>query len=129
MTRKISKHEEHIGSPYSGQSLCCTTATKLLTKINLLLHSSNHQCPYDSFWVQAMWPHPQPSNEHLLQIIQYCLCSPPVQQPKPELVARTTLIIAYSTSGNLKVAQEVFGGTPLSMQDTFFLQCNDHRLF
>ena len=68
------------------------------------LHRLNHPCPYDSFWVQAIWPHPQPSDGYLLQIIQYCLCSPPVQQnsqtryrgiPKPDIGARTTLIALY----------------------------------
>ncbi|KAL4632189.1 hypothetical protein ACB092_04G034100 [Castanea dentata] len=40
--------------------------------------------------------------------------------PEPDIVARTTLIAAYSTAGNLKLAQEVFGGTPLSTRDTVF---------
>ncbi|GMY24358.1 pentatricopeptide repeat-containing protein At1g25360 [Fagus crenata] len=39
---------------------------------------------------------------------------------EPDIVARTTLITAYSNAGNLKLAQEVFGGTPLSMRDTVF---------
>lgn len=38
--------------------------------------------------------------------------------PEPDVVARTTLIAAYSASGNLKLAREVFSGTPLSMRDT-----------
>ena len=40
--------------------------------------------------------------------------------PEPDIVARTTLIAAYFSVGNLKLAQEVFGGTPLSTQDTVF---------
>ncbi|KAF5455824.1 hypothetical protein F2P56_025359 [Juglans regia] len=40
--------------------------------------------------------------------------------PEPDIVARTTLIAAYSAAGNLKLAREVFGGTPLSMRDTVF---------
>lgn len=40
--------------------------------------------------------------------------------PEPDIVARTTLISAYSAAGNLKLAREVFGGTPLSMRDTVF---------
>uniref|UniRef100_A0A2N9IVP1 DYW domain-containing protein n=1 Tax=Fagus sylvatica TaxID=28930 RepID=A0A2N9IVP1_FAGSY len=39
---------------------------------------------------------------------------------EPDIVARTTLITAYSNAGNLKLAREVFGGTPLSMRDTVF---------
>ena len=49
--------------------------------------------------------------------------------PEPDIVARTTLIAAYSTTGNLKLAQEVFGGTPLSMRDTFFFFFFGYLLF
>ncbi|KAF3446737.1 hypothetical protein FNV43_RR11917 [Rhamnella rubrinervis] len=38
--------------------------------------------------------------------------------PELDIVARTTLVAAYSAAGNLKLAREVFSGTPLSMRDT-----------
>lgn len=38
--------------------------------------------------------------------------------PDPCVVARTTLISAYSASGHLKLAYDVFSKTPLSMRDT-----------
>lgn len=37
---------------------------------------------------------------------------------EPDIVARTTLVSAYSAIGDLKMAREVFGGIPLSMRDT-----------
>ena len=37
MTCKLSKREKHIGHPNGGQSLCHTTATMLLPKINLFI--------------------------------------------------------------------------------------------
>ncbi|KAB1203733.1 hypothetical protein CJ030_MR8G011205 [Morella rubra] len=39
---------------------------------------------------------------------------------EPDIVARTTLIAAYSAAGNLRLAREVFAGTPLSLRDTVF---------
>ncbi|POO00223.1 DYW domain containing protein [Trema orientale] len=38
--------------------------------------------------------------------------------PEPDIVARTALISAYSATGNLKSAREIFSGTPLSVRDT-----------
>ncbi|KAF7807172.1 pentatricopeptide repeat-containing protein [Senna tora] len=38
--------------------------------------------------------------------------------PKQDIVARTTLIAAYSAMGNLKLAKEIFNETPLVMRDT-----------
>ncbi|XP_010271478.1 PREDICTED: pentatricopeptide repeat-containing protein At1g25360 [Nelumbo nucifera] len=38
--------------------------------------------------------------------------------PKPDIVARTTLISAYSVEGSLKLARELFDGTPVSVRDT-----------
>ncbi|XP_059650550.1 pentatricopeptide repeat-containing protein At1g25360 [Cornus florida] len=38
--------------------------------------------------------------------------------PEPDIVARTTLIAAYSAAGNPDVAREIFTGTPLSVRDT-----------
>lgn len=38
--------------------------------------------------------------------------------PKPDIVARTTMIAAYSARGNLKLAKEIFNETPLIMRDT-----------
>ncbi|XP_004495263.1 pentatricopeptide repeat-containing protein At1g25360 [Cicer arietinum] len=38
--------------------------------------------------------------------------------PKPDIVARTTLLSAYSSSGNIKLAQELFNTTPLTIHDT-----------
>lgn len=40
--------------------------------------------------------------------------------PKPDIVARTTLIAGYSAMGNLKLAKEIFNETPLAMRDTVF---------
>ncbi|KAH0983060.1 hypothetical protein GBA52_010237 [Prunus armeniaca] len=40
------------------------------------------------------------------------------QIPKPDIVARTTLITAYSAIGNLTLARKIFNETPLSMRDT-----------
>lgn len=40
--------------------------------------------------------------------------------PQPDVVARTTLIAAYSESGDIKLAREIFNETPLSMRDTVF---------
>ncbi|CAH1419279.1 unnamed protein product [Lactuca virosa] len=37
---------------------------------------------------------------------------------KPDIVARTTFITAYSASGNLKLAREIFNSTPLNTRDT-----------
>ncbi|KAK6160881.1 hypothetical protein DH2020_004262 [Rehmannia glutinosa] len=38
--------------------------------------------------------------------------------PEPDVVARTTLIAAYSASGNPKLAREIFDKTPLRIRDT-----------
>ncbi|XP_043693390.1 pentatricopeptide repeat-containing protein At1g25360 [Telopea speciosissima] len=38
--------------------------------------------------------------------------------PKPDIVARTTLIAAYAAAGDAKLAREIFDGTPLSIRDT-----------
>ncbi|EXB53614.1 hypothetical protein L484_005164 [Morus notabilis] len=38
--------------------------------------------------------------------------------PQPDVVARTTLVAAYSAAGNLKLAREIFCGIPLDMRDT-----------
>lgn len=38
--------------------------------------------------------------------------------PKPDIVARTTMIAAYSSSGRPKMAREVFEKTPLRIRDT-----------
>ncbi|KGN62675.1 pentatricopeptide repeat-containing protein At1g25360 [Cucumis sativus] len=40
--------------------------------------------------------------------------------PQPDVIARTTLITAYSALGNLKMAREIFNETPLDMRDTVF---------
>ncbi|GMH17031.1 hypothetical protein Nepgr_018872 [Nepenthes gracilis] len=40
------------------------------------------------------------------------------KMPQPDLVARTTMITAYSASGNIKQARKIFDDTPLSMRDT-----------
>ncbi|KAG7029417.1 Pentatricopeptide repeat-containing protein, partial [Cucurbita argyrosperma subsp. argyrosperma] len=40
--------------------------------------------------------------------------------PSPDAIARTTLITAYSASGNLKLGREIFNGTPLHLRDTVF---------
>ncbi|KAF5747155.1 pentatricopeptide repeat-containing protein [Tripterygium wilfordii] len=40
--------------------------------------------------------------------------------PEPDIVARTTIISAYSATGNLKLARGIFSKTPLSMRDTVF---------
>ncbi|XP_065855178.1 pentatricopeptide repeat-containing protein At1g25360 [Euphorbia lathyris] len=40
--------------------------------------------------------------------------------PQPDIVARTTLISAYSATGNLKAAREIFIATPLVIRDTVF---------
>ncbi|XP_058109448.1 pentatricopeptide repeat-containing protein At1g25360 [Magnolia sinica] len=37
--------------------------------------------------------------------------------PQPDIVARTTLIAAYSNAGDLNLARKVFDGTPVSMRD------------
>ena len=51
--------------------------------------------------------------------------------PEPDVVARTTIISAYSASGNLKMAREVFSATPFSMRDTVFynamITCCSHN--
>ncbi|KAL6562937.1 hypothetical protein OROHE_005524 [Orobanche hederae] len=44
--------------------------------------------------------------------------------PEPDVVARTTLIAAYSASGDPKLAREVFDGIPLEIRDIVF---NDMR--
>ncbi|KAL5542696.1 hypothetical protein UlMin_010406 [Ulmus minor] len=38
--------------------------------------------------------------------------------PEPDIVARTTLVSAYSAAGNVKMASEIFRGIPLSLRDT-----------
>ncbi|XP_031120303.1 pentatricopeptide repeat-containing protein At1g25360-like isoform X2 [Ipomoea triloba] len=40
--------------------------------------------------------------------------------PQPDIVARTTMIAAYSASGDPKLAAEIFDRTPLCMRDTVF---------
>nr|GMD93322.1 pentatricopeptide repeat-containing protein At1g25360 [Ipomoea batatas] len=40
--------------------------------------------------------------------------------PQPDIVARTTMIAAYSASGDPKLAAEIFDRTPLCMRDTIF---------
>uniref|UniRef100_A0A803PGB0 Pentatricopeptide repeat-containing protein n=1 Tax=Cannabis sativa TaxID=3483 RepID=A0A803PGB0_CANSA len=37
--------------------------------------------------------------------------------PEADIVARTTLVSAYSANGNLKLAREIFNGTPLCKRD------------
>ncbi|KAL6570044.1 hypothetical protein OROMI_014558 [Orobanche minor] len=43
--------------------------------------------------------------------------------PEPDVVARTTLIAAYSASGDPKLAREVFDGTPLEIRDIVCYNC------
>ncbi|KAK7356458.1 hypothetical protein VNO80_15730 [Phaseolus coccineus] len=38
--------------------------------------------------------------------------------PKPDIVATTTLLSAYSASGNIKLAHQLFNATPLTIRDT-----------
>ncbi|KAL4559165.1 hypothetical protein LXL04_031299 [Taraxacum kok-saghyz] len=38
--------------------------------------------------------------------------------PEPDICARTTFITAYSASGDLKLAREIFNNTPLNIRDT-----------
>ncbi|XP_021291366.1 pentatricopeptide repeat-containing protein At1g25360 [Herrania umbratica] len=40
--------------------------------------------------------------------------------PEPDIVSRTSLVLAYSTSGNIKKAREMFEETPLSIRDSVF---------
>ncbi|KAJ8753390.1 hypothetical protein K2173_019789 [Erythroxylum novogranatense] len=40
--------------------------------------------------------------------------------PQPDVIARTTMIAAYSAAGKLKLAGEIFGGTSFHMRDTVF---------
>ncbi|XP_017974316.1 PREDICTED: pentatricopeptide repeat-containing protein At1g25360 isoform X2 [Theobroma cacao] len=40
--------------------------------------------------------------------------------PAPDIVSRTSLVLAYSTSGNIKKAREMFEETPLSIRDSVF---------
>nr|GMD03759.1 pentatricopeptide repeat-containing protein At1g25360 [Ipomoea batatas] len=40
--------------------------------------------------------------------------------PQPDIVARTTMVAAYSASGDPKLAAEIFDRAPLSMRDTVF---------
>lgn len=51
--------------------------------------------------------------------------------PEQDIVARTTLIAAYSAARNLKLAREVFCGTPLGIRDTVFynamITCYSHN--
>ncbi|CAH1451253.1 unnamed protein product [Lactuca virosa] len=37
---------------------------------------------------------------------------------EPYIIAKTTFISAYSASGNLKLAREIFNSTPLNTRDT-----------
>ncbi|XP_061356798.1 pentatricopeptide repeat-containing protein At1g25360 [Gastrolobium bilobum] len=38
--------------------------------------------------------------------------------PKPDIVARTTLLAAYSSTGNINLAKQLFNDTPLTIRDT-----------
>ncbi|WVY96481.1 hypothetical protein V8G54_028632 [Vigna mungo] len=38
--------------------------------------------------------------------------------PKPDIVATTTLLSAYSAAGNIKLAHQLFNATPLTIRDT-----------
>ncbi|KAJ0041978.1 hypothetical protein Pint_18434 [Pistacia integerrima] len=40
--------------------------------------------------------------------------------PQQDVVSRTTLITAYSASGNLNMCREIFSKTPLNLRDTVF---------
>ncbi|XP_052201591.1 pentatricopeptide repeat-containing protein At1g25360 [Diospyros lotus] len=40
--------------------------------------------------------------------------------PEPDVIARTTMISAYSSAGNPETAWEIFRRTPLSVRDTIF---------
>ncbi|CAN0838982.1 Pentatricopeptide repeat-containing protein At1g25360 [Linum grandiflorum] len=40
--------------------------------------------------------------------------------PQPDIVARTTMIAAYSASGSMSLARSVFSATPLRMRDSVF---------
>ncbi|KAJ6392245.1 hypothetical protein OIU77_026075 [Salix suchowensis] len=40
--------------------------------------------------------------------------------PQPDIVARTTLIAAYSAAGDLKLSRKIFSETPLRMRDSVF---------
>ncbi|KAL3603382.1 hypothetical protein D5086_004241 [Populus alba] len=40
--------------------------------------------------------------------------------PQPDIVARTTLIAAYSAAGDLKLSRKIFSDTPLRMRDSVF---------
>lgn len=51
--------------------------------------------------------------------------------PKPDIVARTTLIAGYSSSGDSKLARQVFDQTPFNIRDTVFynamITCYSHN--
>lgn len=51
--------------------------------------------------------------------------------PQPDVVARTTLIAAYSASGSPKLARAIFDGTPLRVRDTVIynamITCYSHN--
>ncbi|KAK7343989.1 hypothetical protein VNO77_13165 [Canavalia gladiata] len=38
--------------------------------------------------------------------------------PKPDIIATTTLLSAYSATGNIKLANQLFNATPLTIRDT-----------
>ncbi|KAG4997838.1 hypothetical protein AAZX31_10G180200 [Glycine max] len=38
--------------------------------------------------------------------------------PKPDIVAATTMLSAYSAAGNIKLAHQLFNATPMSIRDT-----------
>ncbi|OMP08700.1 hypothetical protein COLO4_06195 [Corchorus olitorius] len=42
------------------------------------------------------------------------------RSPEPDIFSRTSMVLAYSLSGNIKKARELFEGTPLSIRDSVF---------
>jgi len=74
------KHDNTRLHPYSSKSLWILATNMLPSKSHLLLPCPSCPCPHDSFWVPATWPHTQPSDRHLQQILKIELRSLPVRR-------------------------------------------------
>lgn len=95
------------------------------------LHFCRRQTPISSSLARTVHAHMiasgfRPRGHILNRLIDiYCKCSKLSyarklfdEIPQPDVVARTTLVAAYSAAGNPKLARDIFIGIPLDMRDT-----------
>ena len=120
MTCKLSKREKHIGHPNGGQSLCHTTATMLLPKINLFIDWTTHAHmiafgfkPFGHILNRLMDIYCKSSNIayalHLFNKI-----------PKPDIGARMTLIALYCGESKVGLRSIWWNPTQYARHSSFY---------